>query len=952
VSPRLLRNGVPLLKKRSARDLSTSESSDASPSQAPLLRKSRSMIFELAALQKENKTSPTSTSSSSSQTAAESKKDLISTFRLFDRKLLMRKMSSPIFSSTEGTADEELRVLSRSVSDSALTYLFGMEPGPVRTSTGLRRQGALLWEVEKSTTKTAVVRSFPRPRAKTLPDNFRFYSPDADPIFITRERRMTITTPTISSLFRMRALSLRKGSQELRFSHSRTQSMGSQTSSEKPSEGNHSDDEEDVQREVADARDLVETLKIDGDPLTMPIEEVTKRMAQEEKEDFANVNFDEETGCVSEGTLRALIRQLIVQLQDVEFLDAFMLTYDIFVDSFSLLKAMLLLYRVPFVSTQYLSMFMGRQHSESMSLSSPPPLSSASPTAASTAAPSAISSPTPTALSEPPLRARHESIAVKKEPPARRGSSPTMSVEGSSHSDRSSDNKSSNTPNLPRKTNTPNLPRKRETPSKSTNYLLENVKAKRDSTKNIITPPLMRRPSDSPEDLRVHGRTASVVSSVVPGSPGLDDPVARQRIVLQFRLVKALAKWLELRYEKLRNNKEWNKLFNAFLEKLNNGTAKEKTWANMLQNAMKEAQNTRTTLKKHMKLPLPHNPGHLIEFLDIPLEALAQQMTLLEQKYFFRLKLRELANRAWTKPDAAKLSPNVHKMIEHFNQNSYWVATTVVLVPGWGQVGPKQRAQFIARFIQLMEVFAQYQNYNGILQIYSALNMSCVERLKKAWSFVPQKYIDKMKEYGQLVSNANNYRLYREKIEFVEPPAIPLQEVLLRDLFFIDDRNENVLENGWINFSKMVMLGKVYEQIRRFQKVPYNFKEDNAIQWYLKNRIILSEDDLFLGSKNAEPKRDTHEMKMEAVKAREHRKRLKQIEKKSESPEKVKVTEASEKIKKNEENKEEKRKRKESEKSPSLKTTKSKLKSPTVSNLHPFKVCHVCDVRSSVCQMD
>jgi hypothetical protein len=59
----------------------------------------------------------------------------------------------------------------------------------------------------------------------------------------------------------------------------------------------------------------------------------------------------------------------------------------------------------------------------------------------------------------------------------------------------------------------------------------------------------------------------------------------------------------------------------------------------------KEVQSTRAKLKKFMKLPVPYNPGHSLEFTDIPLELLAQQMSLLEQKYFFRLKLKELANR-------------------------------------------------------------------------------------------------------------------------------------------------------------------------------------------------------------------------------------------------------------------------------------------------------------------
>jgi hypothetical protein len=59
------------------------------------------------------------------------------------------------------------------------------------------------------------------------------------------------------------------------------------------------------------------------------------------------------------------------------------------------------------------------------------------------------------------------------------------------------------------------------------------------------TPP--RSSVSGREDIKVHGLTVNVVSSVVSGSPGLDDPIARQRIVLQFRIVKAILKYTLIR---------------------------------------------------------------------------------------------------------------------------------------------------------------------------------------------------------------------------------------------------------------------------------------------------------------------------------------------------------------------------------------------------------------------
>jgi hypothetical protein len=50
----------------------------------------------------------------------------------------------------------------------------------------------------------------------------------------------------------------------------------------------------------------------------------------------------------------------------------------------------------------------------------------------------------------------------------------------------------------------------------------------------------------------------------------------------------------------------------------------------------------------------------------------------------------------------------------------------------------------------------------------------------------------------------------REYLEYrVQPPIIPLQEVILRDLFFIEENpNLDPERESWVNFDKMAMLGK------------------------------------------------------------------------------------------------------------------------------------------------
>lgn len=55
-------------------------------------------------------------------------------------------------------------------------------------------------------------------------------------------------------------------------------------------------------------------------------------------------------------------------------------------------------------------------------------------------------------------------------------------------------------------------------------------------------------------------------------------------------------------------------------------------------------------------------------------------------------------------------------------------------------------------------------NFNAIQQIFSALNMSCVERLKKAWGCVQPKYMKIFEEMGKFVSQSFSYKEYRYEI--------------------------------------------------------------------------------------------------------------------------------------------------------------------------------------------
>jgi hypothetical protein len=200
------------------------------------------------------------------------------------------------------------------------------------------------------------------------------------------------------------------------------------------------------------------------------------------------------------------------------------------------------------------------------------------------------------------------------------------------------------------------------------------------------------------------------------------------RIIFQFRIIKMIMRLIELRAETISSSSVCRVLFNRFVDMLSYGDVKERGWANQLTNNIKEAAAARAFTERQLST-LKHSPSsgnalnihtyivltlmyyleHTVtrrkqfEFTDVGVDDLAEQLTLLDQKAFLAIKLDEYLNQSWTKPDADMRAPHITAAIEQFNQNTFWVASTIIIAPG-KDVGIKQRAEIIIKFIQLLEV--------------------------------------------------------------------------------------------------------------------------------------------------------------------------------------------------------------------------------------------------------
>lgn len=502
-------------------------------------------------------------------------------------------------------------------------------------------------------------------------------------------------------------------------------------------------------------------------PLTMSEEDVRKRMAYEEKQDQANlVVMDNE---VQAGTLRALIRRLFWEYQNDDFVQHFLLTYDLFVNHLSLLKTLIMLFRVPITDS---------------------------------AATAKTSPGTPTMSSRRQLKFTTLRKGDTDAPSSPRGGS-------------------------------------RDSLTKET------------APRSTDAAEMDREPADSISSLASSSMNASSTASL------------GMKLVIQHRILTTIKQWVELRYDilSLKTNRAFFTLFNEFCEYLSQAAVdKHRMAAKMLLQAVKTAKYNRLMMRQQIELSKPpsakastmaaSSTKAATKITDISVQDWAVYFTLREQSYYGRVKLKEYHMANMGSKDMAKKSPHLTKLINHFNKLSMWVATAIFRCEGFPDSTPRARATVISHFLKIMEELRVMQNFSSMMAIYSSLSIIPIERLEKTWSHVSSEDRALLLHPARL--RESNYKAYREKLEVSEPPCMPIQEILIKDLTLIEE-NPTILDNGWINFSKIFMLGKAYKAIKRSQTSPYTNKYPAGVYTFHKLHDNMTLEALYDLSKLVEP---------------------------------------------------------------------------------------------------
>uniref|UniRef100_A0AAV2MP24 Ras guanine nucleotide exchange factor n=1 Tax=Knipowitschia caucasica TaxID=637954 RepID=A0AAV2MP24_KNICA len=140
-------------------------------------------------------------------------------------------------------------------------------------------------------------------------------------------------------------------------------------------------------------------------------------------------------------------------------------------------------------------------------------------------------------------------------------------------------------------------------------------------------------------------------------------------------------------------------------------------------------------------------------FESLSAMELAEQITLLDHIVFRSIPYEEFLGQGWMKVDKTERTPFIMKTSKHFNDMSNLVASQIMTHTDVGS-----RASSIEKWVAVADICRCLNNYNGVLEITSALNRSAIYRLKKTWAKV-----SKQVELVQMVVDGVNYLIECEK---------------------------------------------------------------------------------------------------------------------------------------------------------------------------------------------
>eukprot|EP01117_Protostelium_nocturnum_P017365 TRINITY_DN7069_c0_g1_i1.p1 TRINITY_DN7069_c0_g1~~TRINITY_DN7069_c0_g1_i1.p1 ORF type:complete len:749 (-),score=213.82 TRINITY_DN7069_c0_g1_i1:132-2378(-) len=320
--------------------------------------------------------------------------------------------------------------------------------------------------------------------------------------------------------------------------------------------------------------------------------------------------------------------------------------------------------------------------------------------------------------------------------------------------------------------------------------------------------------------------------------------------IYRLRIINFIRKWIDSARNDFEEGKKLNQTLKLFISHLTQANEEETLQCARILTKSLTPHSIAPALMGDMKSPRKMklmDANKPCQFMDIPLEELARQMTLYDHELFKSIPISDFLSKRFTDSLPCTLFA---KRMEHI---TYWAASEIVSASVL-----KDRIMVLVSFIKLMELLLQMRDFYSLMAIYLALSLMAIDRLGKTWKGLPSRHVVVWDKIKTLMDPSNNFMNYRRLWISSELPKIPTPTVFLKDLTFIEEGNPDLNESGMINFNKLVMLGRCIGQLKSSQDSNYQYPIHPRIYKYLSKEMnSMSSVDIVRNSKNCEASKES-----------------------------------------------------------------------------------------------